>query len=71
MNALKKSFRNILHYPSALMGILVVLLLVFTAIYAMVKDSVPGGDPFMARRRRNLVSKSEICPTCLDQPLFQ
>ena len=37
MNALKKSFRNILHYPSALMGILVVLLLVFTAIYAMVK----------------------------------
>jgi peptide/nickel transport system permease protein len=37
MNALKNSLRNILHYPSAVMGILVVLLLVFTAIYAMVK----------------------------------
>jgi peptide/nickel transport system permease protein len=37
MNALKNSLRNILHYPSAVMGILVVLLFVFTAIYAMVK----------------------------------
>jgi peptide/nickel transport system permease protein len=37
MNALKNSLRSILHYPSAVMGILVVLLLVFTAIYAMVK----------------------------------
>ena len=37
MNALKNSLRNILHYPSAVMGILIVLLLVFTAIYAMVK----------------------------------
>jgi peptide/nickel transport system permease protein len=37
MNALKNSFRSILHYPSAVVGILIVLLLVFTAIYAMVK----------------------------------
>lgn len=37
MNALKSSFRNLLYYPSAIVGILIVLLLVFTAIYAMVK----------------------------------
>ena len=37
MNALKNSLRSILHYPSAVVGILIVLLLVFTAIYAMVK----------------------------------
>lgn len=37
MNALKNSFRNLLYYPSAIVGILVVFLLVFTAIYAMVK----------------------------------
>src|SRR5215207_1502860 len=37
MNSIKDSFRNILYYPSALVGILVVLVLVFTAVYAMVK----------------------------------
>lgn len=37
MNSLKNSFQKLLYYPSALMGILVVLLLVFTAVYAMVK----------------------------------
>ncbi len=37
MNALKNSFQNLLYYPSAIIGILVVFLLVFTAIYAMVK----------------------------------
>jgi len=37
MNSLKNSFRNILYYPSAIVGMLVVFLLVFTAIYAMVK----------------------------------
>ncbi|MFZ5911818.1 MAG: ABC transporter permease [Chloroflexota bacterium] len=37
MNSLKNSFRQLLYYPSALMGTLVVLLLVFTAVYAMVK----------------------------------
>lgn len=37
MNALKTSLRNILYYPSAIIGMLVVLLLIFTAIYAMVK----------------------------------
>jgi peptide/nickel transport system permease protein len=37
MNALRNSFQKILMYPSAVMGILVVLLLVFTAIYAMIK----------------------------------
>jgi peptide/nickel transport system permease protein len=37
MNALKNSFRNLLYYPSAIVGMLVVFLLVFTAIYAMVK----------------------------------
>ena len=37
MDTLKNSFRNILFYPSALIGTLVVFLLIFTAIYAMVK----------------------------------
>ncbi|RPJ26720.1 MAG: ABC transporter permease [Chloroflexi bacterium] len=37
MNSLKNSFQNILYYPSAIVGMLVVFLLVFTAIYAMVK----------------------------------
>jgi peptide/nickel transport system permease protein len=37
MDSLKHSFRQMLNYPSALMGMLVVLLLVVTAVYAMVK----------------------------------
>ncbi|MBN2118580.1 MAG: ABC transporter permease [Anaerolineales bacterium] len=37
MNALKNSFQNMLYYPSAIVGLLVVFLLVFTAIYAMIK----------------------------------
>src|SRR5215212_2875015 len=37
MNAMKKSFQNLLYYPSAILGILVVFLLVATAVYAMVK----------------------------------
>ena len=37
MNALRNSFQKILYYPSALLGMLVVFLLVFTAIYAMIK----------------------------------
>ncbi len=42
MNNLKSSLRNILYYPSAVMGLLVVFLLIFTAIYAMVK--IPYAD---------------------------
>jgi len=37
MNSLKNSFQKLLFYPSAVMGMLVVLLLVFTAVYAMIK----------------------------------
>ncbi|MBI5297581.1 MAG: ABC transporter permease [Chloroflexi bacterium] len=37
MNALKSSLQNLAKYPSAIMGLLVVLLLVATAIYAMIK----------------------------------
>jgi peptide/nickel transport system permease protein len=37
MNMLKTSLRNLLYYPSAIIGILVVFLLIFTAVYAMVK----------------------------------
>ncbi len=37
MNAMKSSFRSLLKYPSAVMGILVVFLLIFTAGYAMVR----------------------------------
>src|SRR5512141_294981 len=37
MNSLKNSFQNLFYYPSAVVGMLVVFLLVFTAVYAMVK----------------------------------
>jgi len=37
MNALKNSFQKLFYYPSAMLGIFVILLLVFTAIYAMIK----------------------------------
>jgi peptide/nickel transport system permease protein len=37
MIAFKNSFRKVLYYPSAIMGLLVIFLLVFTAVYAMVK----------------------------------
>ena len=36
MNSFKNSFRELLRYPSAILGIAVVMLLVFQAIYAMV-----------------------------------
>ncbi len=42
MNTWKNSLQKILYYPSAVAGILVVFLLVFTAIYAMVK--IPYND---------------------------
>ena len=37
MNAWRNSFQKILYYPSALLGMFVVFLLVFTAVYAMIK----------------------------------
>jgi len=37
MASLKNSLRNLFYYPSAVLGMLVVLLLVFTAVYAMIK----------------------------------
>ena len=37
MNSLRNSLQNLFYYPSAVMGILVVFLLVLTAVYAMVK----------------------------------
>src|SRR5688572_32208638 len=37
MVSLKNSLRTLFYYPSAIFGMLVVLLLVFTAVYAMVK----------------------------------
>ena len=37
MNALRRSFQQMLYYPSALVGMLVVFLLIFTAVYAMIK----------------------------------
>ena len=37
MNSLKNSLRNLFYYPSAVLGTLVVFLLVFLAIYAMIK----------------------------------
>src|SRR6266540_1297523 len=37
MNAMKRSVQNLLYYPSAILGIFVVFLLVATAVYAMVK----------------------------------
>jgi peptide/nickel transport system permease protein len=37
MNSLKNSLQNLFYYPSAMLGMLVVFLLVFTAVYAMIK----------------------------------
>lgn len=37
MNSLKNSLRNLFYYPSAVVGMLVVFLLVFIAVYAMIK----------------------------------
>ena len=37
MNTMRSSFQKLLYYPSAVVGILVVLLLIFTAVYAMIK----------------------------------
>lgn len=42
MNSFKNSLRNLLYYPSAVMGLLIVFLLIFTAVYAMVK--IPYND---------------------------
>lgn len=37
MNTLKNSFREVLRYPSAIIGLIIILLLVATAIYTVVK----------------------------------
>ena len=37
MNTMRSSFQKLLYYPSAVVGMLVVFLLVFTATYAMIK----------------------------------
>ena len=37
MNTLKNSFRELLRYPSAVVGLVIILLLVILAIYAMIK----------------------------------
>jgi len=37
MNTMKNFFRQLSYYPSALVGLLVVFLLIFTAVYAMIK----------------------------------
>ncbi len=37
MNTMRSSFQKLLYYPSAVVGMLVVFLLVFTAAYAMIK----------------------------------
>jgi peptide/nickel transport system permease protein len=37
MNSLKNTLRNLFYYPSAILGMLVVFLLIFTAVYAMIK----------------------------------
>ncbi len=37
MNILKNSFREVLRYPSAIVGLAIILVLVVTAVYAMIK----------------------------------
>src|ERR687891_1649933 len=37
MNTWRSSFQKFFYYPSAVLGMLVVFLLVFTAVYAMIK----------------------------------
>lgn len=38
MNTLKSSFREILRYPSAIVGLTIIFLLVLTSIYAMINS---------------------------------
>ena len=42
MNTLKRSFRELLNYPSAILGLLTILLLVVVAVYALV--AIPYDD---------------------------
>jgi peptide/nickel transport system permease protein len=42
MNTIRKSLREVLRYPSAIVGIVIILLLVVVAAYAMIK--IPYGD---------------------------
>src|SRR5215510_14865318 len=42
MNAVKNSLQKVFYYPSAIVGLFVVFLLVFTAVYAMIK--IPYAD---------------------------
>ena len=37
MNTMRNSFQKLFYYPSAVLGLLVVFLLIFTAVYAMIK----------------------------------
>jgi len=37
MNTMRSSFQKLFYYPSAVLGLLVVFLLIFTAVYAMIK----------------------------------
>src|SRR5215510_9378599 len=42
MNAVRNSLQKVFYYPSAIIGLFMVFLLVFTAIYAMIK--IPYAD---------------------------
>ena len=71
MNTLKNSFQNLFYYPSAIVGMLVVFLLVFTAVYAMIK--IPYNEAIRLWRggRGGLVSKSQVRSAGLVQSLFE
>ena len=42
MTAIRNTFRDLLRYPSAVVGLFIILLLILTAIYAMIK--IPYGE---------------------------
>src|SRR5688572_27071066 len=39
MNTMRNSFQKLFYYPSAVLGLLVVFLLIFTAVYTIIKIS--------------------------------
>jgi hypothetical protein len=71
MNTMRSSFQKLLYYPSAVVGILVVFLLIFTAAYAMIK--IPYKEAIRLWRGGEDVwyQKPEIRSASLDQSLLK
>ena len=71
MDTIRNSFREILRYPSAIVGLVIISLLVVTAIYAVIKIPYNQRHQSVARRRERLVSEPQVCSASLVQFLLQ